>query len=395
MEGRDAKRASSAREEDDGSAGPIADIVHVIPTPLLVALGLLAALALALNVRTGLVRKRARWLEHEREQLLLDVGVLQRALLPPVPDRLGAFSASVAYSPADGPGAGGDFYDAFELPDDRVGIIVGDVAGHGRQALVKTASVRHTLAAYLRGGLSPRAALGTVGALLSDADDNVFTTVVLAVHDRASGRLTYATAGHPPPIFLGPAGHEPVTIASSPPLGTGVPTGLRQTTVTLPAGSVVCLFTDGLLEAKQGGELLGRERLTAMVSELGNEAPAAALLDAVAEEADETPDDMAACVLRALEGPQGPCHRVEELELWGGLEELGSAERFLEACGLSGDRLDAALTDASEALTAFGTALVRVTDSDGEWEVAVTPRAGAPAPPAPPDPPSVPAAGAL
>jgi hypothetical protein len=374
-----ARRVAHAQDEEGGGAGPIGDIAEVIPAPVLVALGLLAALALALNMRTGLERRRTRWLEREREQLLLDVGVLQRALLPPVPERLGALSASVAYSPADGPGAGGDFYDAFALPDDRVGVIVGDVAGHGRQALAKTASVRHTLAAYLRGGLSPRAALGTVGALLSDADDNVFTTVVLAVHDRAAGRLTYAAAGHPPPIFRGPAGHEPVTVASSPPLGAGVPTGLRQTTVALPAGSVVCLFTDGLLEAKTGEGLLGRERLTAMVAELPPDAPAGALLEAVAREADETPDDMAACVLRALEGPEGPGHRVEELELWGDLAELATAERFLEACGVGGDDLATALTSAGDALTAFGTALLRVTDTAGTPEVAVTPRAGGPA----------------
>jgi hypothetical protein len=391
-----ARRTANVNDDETDVPGAIGDVVQVIPTPILVALGLLAALALALNVRAGLVRRRARWLENEREQLLADVGVLQQALLPPVPERLGALTASVAYSPADGPAAGGDFYDAFVLPDDRVGVIVGDVAGHGRQALVKTASVRHTLAAYLRGGLSPRAAVGTVGALLSDADDNAFTTVVLAVHDRATGRLTYATAGHPPPIFHGPVEHEPVTAPSSPPLGTGVPTGLRQTTVTLPKGSVVCLFTDGLLEAKADGQLLGRERLSAMVADLPAGAPAAALLDAVSEQADETPDDMAACVLRAVEGPEGPRHRVEELELWGDLDELASAERFLASCGLQGEMLSSALADAADALTAFGTALVRVSDGEGDIEVAVTPRPGTAAALPPPEPPPFPAAaGAL
>jgi serine phosphatase RsbU (regulator of sigma subunit) len=362
---------------------------------VLIALALLAGLALALNVRAGLLRRRARWLEREREQLLLDVGVLQKAMLPPVPERLGALAASVAYNPADGPAAGGDFYDAFELPDDRVGVIVGDVAGHGRQALVKTASVRHTLAAYLRGGLSPRAALGTVGSLLSDAEEGVFTTVVLAVHDRTTGRLTYAAAGHPPPIFLGPAGHEPVSAASSPPLGAGVPTGLRQTTVTLPAGSVVCMFTDGLLEARTGGELLGRERLTALVAELRPHDTAAALLEAVADEADETPDDMAACVLRAVEGPEGVSQRTEELELWGDLDELKPAERFLDACGVRGEALATALAEAASSLTAFGTALLHVTVTAEGAEVAVSPHAESPAPSTPPEPwPLTPAAAA-
>ena len=234
-----------------------------------------------------------------------------------------------------------------------------------------------------------------MGSLLSDGADSVFTTVVLAVHDRTTGRLTYASAGHPPPIFRGPAGHEPVSISASPPLGVGVPTGLRQTTVTLPPGSVVCLFTDGLLEARKGEQLLGRERLTEMVGQLGPDESAEALLRAVALEADETPDDMAACVLRAVEGPAGRSQRTEELELWGDLAELGAAERFLEACGLKGERLAAGLADAGDALTAFGTALLRVTLGDGEPEVAVTPRPDAADLSAPPDRPSMPAAEVL
>jgi Stage II sporulation protein E (SpoIIE) len=301
--------------------------------------------------------------------------VLQRAMLPVVPARLGDLEASVAYKPAEGPAAGGDFYDAFELPDGRVAVMVGDVAGHGREALVKTASVRHTLAAYLRGGLSPRAALGTVGSLLSDAEDSTFTTVVIAVHDPSSGTLTYATAGHPPPIFHGPGRHEPILEGSSPPLGAGFPTGQRQTNVYLGAGSVVCLYTDGLIEARTGDGLLGRERLDGLAAELGPEEPAAALLEAVAGKADRLPDDMAACVLRAVEGSQHEGRRIEELELWGDLGELSRAEGFLEACGVGGDELITSLGEASAALKAFGTALLRVEIGDGEPEVVVKPQA--------------------
>src|SRR5207253_161830 len=84
---------------------------------------------------TGLSPRRARRLESQKEELLGDVGLLQRALLPEVPERIGPLATSVAYRPADGPAAGGDFYDVFEIEGGKIGVIVGDVCGHGRQAL--------------------------------------------------------------------------------------------------------------------------------------------------------------------------------------------------------------------------------------------------------------------
>ena len=84
---------------------------------------------------------------------------------------------------------------------------------------------------------------------------------LLAVHDPETGSLTYATAGHPAPLVVGPQPHDPVTAGSSPPIGVGVRTGLRQTTVPLVPGSVAAMFTDGLLEARTEGGLLGRDRL--------------------------------------------------------------------------------------------------------------------------------------
>jgi hypothetical protein len=131
-------------------------IVGVVPEPVWILLGVLLALSLALAARSWLGALRARRLERQRAELLEDVGLLQAALLPLVPARLGPVDTSVAYRPADGPGAGGDFYDLFALGDGRLAVIVGDVSGHGRHALPHTALVRFTLRAYLEAGLSPR-----------------------------------------------------------------------------------------------------------------------------------------------------------------------------------------------------------------------------------------------
>ena len=78
------------------------------------------------------------------------------------------------------------------------------------------------------------------------------------MHDPASGRFTYASAGHPPPIVAGCAEpYEPVTACSAPPIGIGEPTGFRQSTFTLTAGARACLYTDGVTEARANGRLLG------------------------------------------------------------------------------------------------------------------------------------------
>jgi hypothetical protein len=374
----------TGREERSGTAEGGADgnvvtrtidnVVQVVPPLLWVALGLLSAVALALGGRAIVEERRGKRLTREREQLLRDVGLLERALLPKVPEELGGLAASVAYRACEGPAAGGDFYDAFELSDGRAAVLVGDVSGHGPEALERTNSLRVGLHACLEGGMAPRRALETVGRSSAHIFDGNFATVVLAVHDPAAGTLTYATAGHPPPIVDGPSAHEPVTAASAPPIGLGFRTGLRQTTVALAPDSVVCLFTDGILEARYGAELLGRERLTELVAKLGPDEGAEELLARVIDEADESPDDMAVCVLRAGAGAPGGSTRVEELELDAEEASNGVATRFLEACELDPEATPALLEELRTTAASSGAAVLAVTiDESGPLRATVTP----------------------
>ena len=235
--------------------------------------------------------------------------------MPEVPARVGRIGVSVAYRPADGPAAGGDFYDVFELDEARVAIILGDVSGHGRDAVSRAILMRYTLRAYVEAGLAPRAALELAGRVLGEGEDDEFATIAIAVHDSHAGTLSYATAGHPAPILIGARVRELPPVFESPPVGWGVPTGRRQTTVSMPPGALACFFTDGLTEARAGGEMLGRARLAEIVDGLDGEPTASTVLERVREETEGADDDMAACLVQARDPGAENGLRVEELEV--------------------------------------------------------------------------------
>ena len=177
---------------------------------------------------------------------------------------------------------GGDFYDVFELEPGRVAMVLGDVCGHGREALERAALTRYTVRAYLQAGLEPRAALALAGRALADPEAH-FATVAAAVYDSDEPHLTYACAGHPAPIVLGKGAREPVEVCCSPPVGWGVPTGRRQTRIPLPTGAAACFFTDGLTEARCEEGLLGTARLRKLLVSLGPDPSADELIDRVSE----------------------------------------------------------------------------------------------------------------
>ncbi len=343
----------------------------MVPTPMWILIGVLSALALALAVRSSWSGVRARRLEQQREELLEDVGLLQAALLPETPARLGPVGASAAYRPADGPGAGGDFYDVFALEDGQLAVIVGDVSGHGREALPHTALVRFTLRAYLEAGISPRAAIQTAGAVLERQLGGSFVTAVAATYHPRERILTYACAGHPPPLVLGSQSIAPITVSSSPPIGAGMRTGTRQTVVSVPGRAQLCFHTDGVTEARVAGELLGAERLARTLSGLGPQATASALLDRVAEETDARPDDMAACLLNVEGGAAAPTILFEELELDREQAVSDRTERFLLACGVQRREIAELMRSARVTAERTGTVLFELRLGDGPPEVSL------------------------
>jgi len=366
---RPARRDSSeGGERKPAPSSPIArtvrQVVEVIPTAIWALIGLLAALMLAFAGRSWLVGYRARQLAAQREELLKDVGLLQKALLPAPPEQLRGVMATAAYRPASGSAGGGDFYDVFALDGDRLGLVVGGLSSGGRRALGMTALIRHTLRAYLEAGMQPRSALQVGAGVLEHQLATDRASLVVGVYDRDTATLTYAGAGLSPPVVLGPAAFEPVTTCAPPPLGVAGKVGRRQTTLHLPPGSVVCFYTDGLTGARVSGDLFGYERLWRVLHELGPRADAQNVVDRVAGESDAMPDDAAACVLRIAHAARVPVaggeRRTEELELSRDELQGEAAGEFLAACGVPSDRIVELVEEFRATGARLGGAVLRV-----------------------------------
>jgi len=140
----------------------------------------------------------------------------------------------------------------------------------------------------------------------------------------------------------------------------------------LTAGSAVCLYTDGVTEARVDGGLLGTERLAGVFEELPDDAGAEDVIECVREIARDVPDDMAVCVLRAPANAPTMGARIEELEV--DEQEVGdSLELFLRACGVPLGEVPGVLREAGEAARREGSATVRVRLNDFRPGVDVVP----------------------
>ncbi len=247
----------------------------------------------------GLVREFARRaalsLEHarlyERERTTADA--LQRAMLPSQLPLLDDVKFSASYSAAsESQRVGGDFYDAFELPDGRVALTIGDVTGHGLEAAVIMGEIRQALRAASFESADPSAILDRASRLLIASGRTVFVTAIFGVLDPVTGRFAYATAGHPPPLL--DDGHELRKLSSS-----GLPIGLRDDegvdfAIRLHAPCTLVMFTDGLMEFARDLDD-GERRIEEAIRTLARENLdhlAGALMKAVLGD-DEPTDDIA------------------------------------------------------------------------------------------------------
>jgi phosphoserine phosphatase RsbU/P len=179
---------------------------------------------------------------------------LQRSLLPSKLPDVDGLEMAARYLHAEGV-LGGDWYDVFHLPGDRVGLVMGDVAGHGFKAAVVMGRLRSALRAYALEYDDPAEVLRHLDAKIQHFEPGVFATVLYVVSDRPFGRLRMSSAGHPAPIVAQPCGEvSPVPVRPDLPLGAIHEYPRTTTEAELPPGATLVMFTDGLVERRPPGE---------------------------------------------------------------------------------------------------------------------------------------------
>lgn len=207
------------------------------------------ALAMELAARAGLAIENARLYSRERE---VDE-TMQRALLPDTLPSIPGVVLHASYLPGSPDSqVGGDWYDAFRLPDGRMAISIGDVTGRGLDAAVAMGQVRQMIRATAIENPLPTTVLMRAGhGLLHAIESDIIATALFGVLDPVSMDFTYSTAGHPPPALATPEGHVKLLEGGGLPLGVQAPRPSPVTTVTLAPGSLLVLYTDGIIEPKR------------------------------------------------------------------------------------------------------------------------------------------------
>jgi serine/threonine-protein kinase RsbW len=203
------------------------------------------------------VAGKARRLEQEH----LAAHTLQASLLPATLPAITGLTIAVRYLPASsGAEVGGDWYDVVSLPHGHAGLAVGDVAGHDIGAAAAMGALRSAARALIGHSRGPAELL----SLLQHSWDHLgiahMATCMVAWLDPTTGHLRLASAGHPPPLTVGPDGAGYLQVDPSPPLGSP-PAAVSEHSFQLTPGTVLLFYTDGLIERRSAPLGPGMDRL--------------------------------------------------------------------------------------------------------------------------------------
>ena len=229
---------------------------------------------------------------------------MQRSLLPRTAPEVPELELGDVYESAARVEVGGDVYDYLTLGDGRLAVVLGDVTGHGVDATADMAMAKYVFRSLAREHPDPGTFLAAANEVVSsEIAPGRFITMVEVVFDVEGGEVACASGGHPPPRLVLPDGTRPV---ASPRAGSRSGSTRRRSydTVTepFPPGAIVVAYTDGVIEARRGGEQFGVERLDALLAERRDLPPQeiaqAALAACRAWTGGELTDDFAVVVVK-------------------------------------------------------------------------------------------------
>jgi PAS domain S-box-containing protein len=251
---------------------------------------------------------------HRQSQQAQLAEALQRSLLTDPPEIAHA-TVVVRYVPAaEAARVGGDWYDAFLQRDGSAVVVIGDVVGHDTAAAAAMGQLRGLLRGIAHySGAGPAEVLRGLDEAISDMHTDTLATAAVARFERADAeggwtRLRWANAGHPPPLVLEPDGNVTVLGASFGDLMLGVdPAAQRcESVTTLRSGSVVLLYSDGLVERRGSTIDEGTDRLVQNLRALATR-PLHDLCDALLRQMlHGTPEDDVALVAVRIDAPGSP-----------------------------------------------------------------------------------------
>jgi serine phosphatase RsbU (regulator of sigma subunit) len=192
---------------------------------------------------------------------------LQRSLLPARPPTVPGLDVATRYVPGAQVGVGGDWYDLFALPSGHLGVVIGDVAGHGLRAAVVMGRIRSALRAYALDSADPADVLARLDRKIQLFEPDAMATAIYAVIGPSLDQVTLSVAGHPPPVLAEP-GQPARLLDISPDLPLGAHHGAVRRTVHCPLlpGALMFFYTDGLIERRTRALYEGFRQLTAIVT---------------------------------------------------------------------------------------------------------------------------------
>jgi sigma-B regulation protein RsbU (phosphoserine phosphatase) len=244
-----------------------------------------------------------------RQQAERTARQLQASLLPPELPQIDGVERAALYVPADMAVVGGDFYDMFVVGETCV-LAVGDVSGKDAAAAAVTGLARHAIRSAAQWAREPGEVLANLNRTMlldvGDGDIATFCTVLLVFgHRTDSGfRLRLACAGHPGPLLIDATGHSTEVAVEGPPAGWFEDAAFAETELELEPGASLVMYTDGLSEARRGGQLLGIDAARGVLEDAAGSAEEMlkVLRELITAPEVNVADDVAVLVFRAQHG---------------------------------------------------------------------------------------------